>query len=69
MKVKDFTPHEQLFKKLRSTIIKTFPNAQFIFFGSAGSNLNIKGSDIDMVINDETTSFPELFNNTQKLLV
>ena len=69
VRVKDNTPQEDLFKKVKQVISKGFPKAKFIFFGSAGSSLNIRGSDIDMLVNDETVSFPELFNSSQKLLV
>ena len=54
---------------MKRIIGRTFPNAQFVLFGSAGAQLAIHGSDIDILVTDKSTKFADLFNTSYRLLL
>ena len=68
-RVKDYTHHERLFSKLQRIIGRQFPQARFVLFGSAGAQLAIHGSDIDILVTDHSVKFVDLFNTSYRLLL
>ena len=50
VRVIDYAPQELLFSKIRKLVRTRFPDAEFVLFGSAGSQLAIQSSDIDVLV-------------------
>ena len=67
--MKDYEPHELLFTKIKKLVRTKFPEAEFVLFGSAGSQLAIRGSDIDVVVYQPDRSIRELFPSIFRLLI
>jgi DNA polymerase sigma len=54
---------------IQKLILKDFPHAQFILFGSSGASLAIQGSDIDVLVFDKTSSLDQIFHASYKRLL
>ena len=50
VRVKDYSLHEALFTKIKKLVRTRYPDAEFVLFGSAGSQLAIQSSDIDVLV-------------------
>ena len=69
VRVKDYAPQECLFTKIKKLIRTKYPDAEFVLFGSAGSQLAIRGSDIDVLLHEPNVNIRWLFPSVFRLLI
>jgi len=69
VRVKDYAPQELLVSKIKKLVRSKFPQAEFVLFGSAGSQLAIQGSDIDVLVHVEGAKFAWIFNAVNQMLL
>ena len=58
-----------LYTKIKKLVRTQFPDAQFILFGSAGSQLAIRGSDIDVLVHAPESHIKNLYHTVSRLLL
>lgn len=58
-----------LYSKIRKRVRERYPDAEFVLFGSAGSQLAIKGSDIDVLVHAPNNHIRDLFPGVFRLLI
>ena len=70
-RVKDFAPHERLLTKIRRLVRTRYQDAKFVLFGSAGSQLAVHGSDIDVLVcvPEAQIKFRNLFLSVHNMLL
>jgi DNA polymerase sigma len=68
VRVKDTTPYDKLFNKIKGVIQTHFPSAKIMLFGSSAAYLAVKGSDIDIVVYDTAESLNKLYFQTHEKL-
>ena len=69
VRIKDYTKQEVLFSKIRKRVREKYHDAQFVLFGSAGSQLAIRGSDIDVLVHAPNDHIRDLFPSIFRLLI
>lgn len=67
--IQDYKPRQRLFTLIKQVIQKDFHDAEFILFGSSGASLAIKGSDIDMLVQDQSKHISNLYYTVYKRLL
>lgn len=68
VRVKQTAPYDNFFAKIKSIIQGRFPNAKILLFGSSAAFLAVQGSDIDILVHDQSESLPTLYHQTYEKL-
>lgn len=62
--MRDTEPYQDFFEKVKQVIQEIFPNSHVMLFGSSASYLAVQGSDIDVLVYDQSELFANLYNQS-----